>query len=858
MLLYTYANNNNNRKAYVIAIIVQLIYTGMFVVSKAAFDHGINTYVFIFYRQAAASILLLPIALVAERKNLRSLLSPWLLLKLFLLALVGITFSLNLYNVSLNFTSATVASAATNAMPAVTFCFALLLKLESVRPRSSSGAAKLAGVSLCLAGVFVIAFYLGPALNPVNHHRAFSTSYCISSSKQQQQQDDGTFLIVLANMAWSLWIVLQGRLLKEYPNKMLVTVAQCVFSAVQCFVAAVAAERDFSKWQLRLDITLLAVLYTGLVVTGVTYYLQAWCVEMKGPVFFAVWTPLSFVFTIFSSSFFLSEIVHLGSIVGGILLVAGLYSVLWGKSKEASMQIAPCDNNNVNTAATHDADDDEENSNRLRSDPPEMAAKKAYLIAVVIQLIYTGMFVFSKAAFDHGINTYVYIFYRMAAASLFLLPIAIALQRKNVRSMSLVLLLRLFFYALVGNTFSLNLYNVSMKLTTATVASASSNSLPVITFCLALLLRMEAVKLRTTPGVAKVAGVALCLAGVLVLAFYAGPALSPVNHHRAFADVAASGTTPSRVTWIKGTLLMVLANATWALWIVMQSALLKEYPNKMLVTVTQCVFSTVQCFVVAVVAERDFSKWKLRLDVSLLGILYTGFVVTGVSYYLQAWCMEMKGPVFLAMSNPLCFVFTIFCSSFFLGEIVHLGSILGGALLVAGLYSVLWAKSREAIKSQESEEEPGNKEHKEEAAAAPAPFAVEQFQRELSEYCSATSQEGKIEIQSLAVQHRSVAAGPVDPILETAKEDQPIMRKAEQLIATVVLRPPDDSDSKYVLSIKLATTYPSPIRSDPIEIMAAKKAYLIAVVIQLIYTGMFVVSKAAFDDGINTYVYIFY
>jgi len=198
-----------------------------------------------------------------------------------------------------------------------------------------------------------------------------------------------------------------------------------------------------------------------------------------------------------------------------------------------------------------------------------MAAKKAYLIAVVILLIYTGMFVFSKAAFDHGINTYVFIFYRMAAASLFLLPIAIALQRKNVRSMSVVLLLRLFFYALVGNTFSLNLYNVSMKMTTATVASASSNSMPVITFCLALLLRMEAVRLRTTPGVAKATGVALCLAGVLVLAFYAGPALSPVNHHRAFA-VSGETTTPSRVTWIKGTLPMVLANATWALWIVVQ------------------------------------------------------------------------------------------------------------------------------------------------------------------------------------------------------------------------------------------------------------------------------------------------
>ncbi|PUZ63625.1 hypothetical protein GQ55_3G082900 [Panicum hallii var. hallii] len=325
-----------------------------------------------------------------------------------------------------------------------------------------------------------------------------------------------------------------------------------------------------------------------------------------------------------------------------------------------------------------------------------MEAKKPYVIAVVIQLIYTGMFVVSKAAFDHGMNTFVFIFYRMVAASLLLVPIAIALERKNVRSLSLCLLLKLFFYALIGNTFSLNLYNVSMKFTSATVASASSNSMPVVAFCLALLLRMEVVRLRSLSGKAKVAGVALCLAGVFVLAFYAGPALSPVNPHRAFAVAHYSNSNvPSRMTWIKGTFLMVLANVAWALWIVLQSALLNEYPNKMLVTVTQCVFSTVQSFVVAVVAEKDFSKWNLRLDISLVAIVYTGFVVTGVSYYLQAWCMEMKGPVFLAMWNPLCFVFTIFCSSFFLGEIVHLGSIVGGALLVGGLYSVLWAKSRE-------------------------------------------------------------------------------------------------------------------------------------------------------------------
>ncbi|XP_039803102.1 WAT1-related protein At5g64700-like [Panicum virgatum] len=267
-------------------------------------------------------------------------------------------------------------------------------------------------------------------------------------------------------------------------------------------------------------------------------------------------------------------------------------------------------------------------------------SKKAYAVAISVQLVYTGMFVISKAAFDHGINTFVFMFYRQAAGSLLLLPLA---------------LLRHY--------------------------------------------RMEHVKLKSWSGVAKLTGVVLCLAGVLVIALYAGPSLSPVNHRRAFAS---HGSGPSganvatRSAWVKWTFLMVLANTMWSLLIVLQAPLLEECPDKILVTAAQCVFSTAQSFVVAVVAERDFSRWKLNFDVSLLAIFYSGFVVMGLGYYLQAWCVEMKGPVFLAAWTPFCFIFTMFCSSFFLGEIVHLGSIVGAALLVGGLYSVLWGKSKEA------------------------------------------------------------------------------------------------------------------------------------------------------------------
>ncbi|CAN6181837.1 unnamed protein product [Urochloa humidicola] len=329
----------------------------------------------------------------------------------------------------------------------------------------------------------------------------------------------------------------------------------------------------------------------------------------------------------------------------------------------------------------------------------DAANKKAYITAIMVQVILTGMSVMSKAAFDAGMSTFVFVFYRQAAGSILMLPLALLLQRKNVWSMPFAWLLKLFLCALLGNTLSITLYNVSLKMTSPTVAAATGNSMPVVTFCLALLLRMEVVKLRSASGIAKLTGVALCLAGIFTIAFYSGPALSPVNHHRAFADHASgSGRTnaSSKGTWIEGTFLMLLANSAWSISIVWQAALLKELPNRMLVATALCVFSAVQSFVVAVAAERDFSRWQLRLDVSLLAIFYAGFVVAGVSYYLQAWCVEITGPVFFAIWTPLCFVLTIFCSSFFLGEIVHLGSVVGGILLVGGLYSVLWGKNKES------------------------------------------------------------------------------------------------------------------------------------------------------------------
>lgn len=50
--------------------------------------------------------------------------------------------------------------------------------------------------------------------------------------------------------------------------------------------------------------------------------------------------------------------------------------------------------------------------------------------------------------------------------------------------------------------------------------------------------------------------------------------------------------------------------------------------------------------------------------------------------------------MFLAMSMPLTFVFTIVISSI-IGDAVSLGSIFAGVLMVGGLYNVFWGKSIE-------------------------------------------------------------------------------------------------------------------------------------------------------------------
>uniref|UniRef100_A0A2C9U2C0 WAT1-related protein n=1 Tax=Manihot esculenta TaxID=3983 RepID=A0A2C9U2C0_MANES len=323
---------------------------------------------------------------------------------------------------------------------------------------------------------------------------------------------------------------------------------------------------------------------------------------------------------------------------------------------------------------------------------------KPFIAMVSLQFGYSGMYIISMVSLKHGMSHYILALYRHVVATLVIAPFALVLERKIRPKLTLPIFLRIMVLGFLEPVLDQNLYYVGMKYTSATFASASVNVLPAITFILAIIFRLEKINVKKLHHVAKIVGTGITVAGAMVMTLYKGPIIDFLtshggNHH------GSSTSEPNNQHWVTGTLMLLASCCGWASFFILQSFTLKLYPAELSLTSLICFMGMVQGAVVSLVMERDMTAWKIGFDSRLLAAAYSGVVCSGIAYYVQGKIIKQRGPVFVTSFSPLCMIITAALGTIILAEQLRLGSVIGAVLIVAGLYTVVWGKSKDQTTS---------------------------------------------------------------------------------------------------------------------------------------------------------------
>ncbi|XP_057431990.1 WAT1-related protein At1g25270-like [Lotus japonicus] len=325
-------------KPALMMLTVQIAFSTMNVIYKLAINDGMTVRIITAYRLIFAAACTVPLALILERKN-RPKLTWRVLFMSFFCGLFGGSLFQNLYFESLRLISATFASAVFNLIPGVTFILAVACGFEKLNFHKEAGKAKVLGTLTGIGGAMMLTFLKGVELDIWPFH------INILHKKDTVIHSDSKLLGIFCGLAscfcYSLWLIIQAKMSKEYPSHYSSTALMSLMGAAQATVFALCVEKDWSQWRLGWSIRLLAAAYSGIVASGLMVVVIAWCVMKKGPLYASSFNPVMLVLVAILSSLMLDENLYLGSAIGAVLIMIGLYMVLWGKSKEMKNVTSP-------------------------------------------------------------------------------------------------------------------------------------------------------------------------------------------------------------------------------------------------------------------------------------------------------------------------------------------------------------------------------------------------------------------------------------------------------------------------------------------------------------------------------------
>ncbi|CAJ2664259.1 unnamed protein product [Trifolium pratense] len=323
------------------------------------------------------------------------------------------------------------------------------------------------------------------------------------------------------------------------------------------------------------------------------------------------------------------------------------------------------------------------------------------MVMVLIQFIYSGMTLGTRIGLLEGMSPRVFVVYRHAFATIFLAPIAY-LSGRNSASYSLNLrsFYLIFLTSLIGITLNQNLYFEGLYLVPSSIASAMTNLIPAITFVIASFVGMEKVNIQSLRTIAKIVGTLICVSGAVSIALLKGPKLLNVEKipSKSTMDTILRSDDDN---WLLGCLYLLGSNVAYSIWIILQVPAYASHPNYISLSAWMCLMTTLQSLVVTLFLEPDLNSWKINTLLQFGCILYSGIMGSGVSFFLQAWCISRRGPLFSAMFAPVFTLFVTVMAALLLHEEIYIGSLIGAIGVVIGLYIVLWGKAEDVIEKTE-------------------------------------------------------------------------------------------------------------------------------------------------------------
>ncbi|QHO17797.1 WAT1-related protein [Arachis hypogaea] len=277
-----------------------------------------------------------------------------------------------------------------------------------------------------------------------------------------------------------------------------------------------------------------------------------------------------------------------------------------------------------------------------------------YLAMIFLQFVYGGMNIITKVSLNQGMSHYVLVVYRHVFATVAIAPFAIIFERKHQPRITFPIFIQIFILALLGPVIDQNLYYAGLKFTSPTFACALSNTLPAMTFVMAVLCRMEKMNIKKVRCQAKVMGTVFTVAGAMVMTLYKGPIVEMAwtkhashHYHHRTNKTNAKDTNNTQISsdkqWFIGSIFIILSTLAWASLFVLQAKVIETYKNHHLsLTSLICFIGIIQATVVTFLMERKTSVWLIGWDMNLLAAAYAGVFSSSMSYYVQGLVMQKK------------------------------------------------------------------------------------------------------------------------------------------------------------------------------------------------------------------------